>query len=948
MTTFNDLLNKANEFKSRVGRFSIGKGDFFGFMTDVVNKQKELADRQAADLLGSVDLSGTPATYPALALGWWKIKSNVASVDGGDLNGIEVKAGGQLVCDGVVFSYVEDPQLVDLEDKIVQTENNSVDKLSVIAKIFDQYKTDPVMWAYSTATAGAVGSTFSGWRNKFIFQDNPFRVVAIKTRCSKANHRIDGYIYNSSEKIIATATAYTTLVDTEETLLFIFNNEITLELLGGNDRFWFGYRSSDNTAVVMDADNNLVGSSNGIYDITHITQYSNVGSSDWVNSSSYRAWWIRFYSSQDVKDLSGEIDKYFIKKTSYDSYTSEITPDSSSPNTYSSPFTGWGENLNVVQGVSFNAIRLQSIRRHGITEELDKWSFVKFFVKNSKDDVAFLAVSDFITIDNNSDITSEIIGALIDPVTGDFKTLSDSDFSGGTYFVGYLIYNKNLDRAFGGNALGDMPNFTGESYYTTATSENHTAWTDYSGNPSIAFEHLLLSGQKLALTTNDIIELQNKVEVLSDSEIRIILPDKYDVTVGDRFQLFFRGVIESPDIYGHYIQVVTTKGHTYARYWEFDSVEADIGTHNLTINVYDPAKNLLGTASTQIVVSKAVTQPAAQKNILCVGDSLTSSGTWCQEIYRRLTASDGNPIGNGFGNIKFIGSRGTAPMQWTGYGGKTWGWYNVETPSGELDFWIYGTHDKDASDQLSYWNDSNGNSWRLEEIEANRLKFSHQGHTVEMPSGSGVLTHSSNAIHTGVINYDSIQADEANPFWDEAASKVDFQSFCLRNGFSGIDVVYTLLTWNGMGADRYIPELHSGLRTDALMFVDNLHADYPSAKIKILGIPIPSPFGGLSTNYPSSYYGSYANYFGLVRTVMGLNLLYQKIANDPAYSDFVEFINVSGQFDAEYNYPETVRVVNTRTNVTERMQTNGVHPDTNGYYQIGDTAYRNFIKNYCQ
>jgi len=118
MATINELLNKINEFKSRVGRFSIGKSDFFGFMTDVVNKQKELADRQAADLLGSVDLSGTPATYPALVLGWWKIKTNVTSVDGGDLNGVEVKAGGQLVCDGVAFSYVEDPDLVQLQGSL--------------------------------------------------------------------------------------------------------------------------------------------------------------------------------------------------------------------------------------------------------------------------------------------------------------------------------------------------------------------------------------------------------------------------------------------------------------------------------------------------------------------------------------------------------------------------------------------------------------------------------------------------------------------------------------------------------------------------------------------------------------------------------------------------------------------------------------------------------------
>ena len=31
--------------------------------------------------------------------------------------------------------------------------------------------------------------------------------------------------------------------------------------------------------------------------------------------------------------------------------------------------------------------------------------------------------------------------------------------------------------------------------------------------------------------------------------IRIILPEKYDLVVGDTFQLFYRGVIEAPNPY---------------------------------------------------------------------------------------------------------------------------------------------------------------------------------------------------------------------------------------------------------------------------------------------------------------------------------------------------------------------------------------------------------------
>ena len=41
--------------------------------------------------------------------------------------------------------------------------------------------------------------------------------------------------------------------------------------------------------------------------------------------------------------------------------------------------------------------------------------------------------------------------------------------------------------------------------------------------------------------------------------------------------------------------------------------------------------------------------------------------------------------------------------------------------------------------------------------------------------------------------------------------------------------------------------------------------------------------------------------------------------------------------------PESTRTVNARNSKEETYQTNGVHPDTTGYYQIADAAYRDLI-----
>ena len=80
---------------------------------------------------------------------------------------------------------------------------------------------------------------------------------------------------------------------------------------------------------------------------------------------------------------------------------------------------------------------------------------------------------------------------------------------------------------------------------------------------------------------------------------------------------------------------------------------------------------------------------------------------------------------------------------------------------------------------------------------------------------------------------------------------------------------------------------------------------------------------------------------------MKLNRAYEAWCLEDKYKDFCEFINLSGQFDSEYNYPCKQVPVNTRSEVTERRDTNGAHPTTAGYYQIGDAVYRNIVASFC-
>ena len=155
-------------------------------------------------------------------------------------------------------------------------------------------------------------------------------------------------------------------------------------------------------------------------------------------------------------------------------------------------------------------------------------------------------------------------------------------------------------------------------------------------------------------------------------KVHVNLPDKYDLVVGDTFQLFYTGIIEhhNPGIYD--ILANCEKGKNCPRYYEFTPEEE--GRHKLTISVFGPGKVLLGQGETILNVN-APQKPKKPYNILCLGASTTAGGEWAGEAYRRLTATDGEPKGNGFDNIKFIGTCKKGDVGLEGYGGWRWETY---------------------------------------------------------------------------------------------------------------------------------------------------------------------------------------------------------------------------------------------------------------------------------
>ena len=429
------------------------------------------------------------------------------------------------------------------------------------------------------------------------------------------------------------------------------------------------------------------------------------------------------------------------------------------------------------------------------------------------------------------------------------------------------------------------------------------------------------------------------------NKINIFMPERYDLVVGDTFQLFYRGIIDAPSLVPYDILAVCDKGRNCPGYFEFTPTEE--GQHKLKISVFGPGKELLGEAETLLDVT-IPEQPSKPINILCMGSSTTAGGEWACEAYRRLTATDGEPKGDGLKDIKFIGTCNKGPISevgYEGYGGWRWEtWFPTKVGS----VWVRSesNNKQPQDDQHSYWKDENGNIWQLETLAQNWLKFNrYLQHEGPKPEKGTKLTHYKNANNTEDIFIDGCGQEERSPYYDEELKEINFKTYCERNGYDGIDLVYIMLGGNG-GAEAY----QAGLSTEELCasnvkkgkhFVELLHKYYPNARVSVMGLVAPSATGGMGKSYGASL--PYCDYYGYHRYVMLLNKAYEDWSNEPEYRDFMDFVPTSSQMDAVNNMPMAEKPVNTRSKVTEMVGTNGLHPMNEGYLQIGDAAYRNMV-----
>ena len=414
----------------------------------------------------------------------------------------------------------------------------------------------------------------------------------------------------------------------------------------------------------------------------------------------------------------------------------------------------------------------------------------------------------------------------------------------------------------------------------------------------------------------------------------ISLPEKYYLVINDRFELFFRGVIKKHNPYQYYVKAYCEKGYTYNRYFTYTPIEGEEGEYPLSIIVYDDDGQIIEQKDTILIVNKPE-KPLKKLNVLCIGDSETVNGVWPYVGYQKFSEVFPN-------SLNFIGKMKKEEIGFEGYGGWQWKTFcGDETESRTSSVWVKCKHKLELCNVHSIWI-NNDLEWVLETITPNKLKFKRGSNNTTLTNPKLAETFT---LKFGNFKHDDIEVEEyeysdANPFWNKLESKLDFKTYLEDNNLEKPDLVITFLTGNGL----YIPyakefPIHEEYATK---FLKALHEAFPNALIGTMGIELPCCNGGVTACYGAS--GYYHDWYGDTISIFHYDEWLMKFVKTPYFKDFTYYFDVKSQFDSENSYPYELQKVNNRSDVMEKLGTNGLHPSLNGYKQIGDAFYRFLVQ----
>jgi len=635
---------------------------------------------------------------------------------------------------------------------------------------------------------------------------------------------------------------------------------------------------------------------------------------------------LKLSESEINKDLKNTILKTSTIK--YDSRKKENTVNGPGYRRRSSPFCGWGADMDIITG-SFNSVRLPFLARESVSSEEDRWHKIKVEVKDGNCQTGTVIAIAEIEVDSDQDILSDLYFLLKHPTTNENITISSSDFIQSVMGVTFRAVNINGGQAACGESTGLPNNYSGNSYHSVNNGVN---WISTTNNPPLGIELVTLNNAVIdyKYKIRSSVEIPTKLDKLT---IQMYGPDLLYAMEGHQINLYFDNII-AEDYKLYTWDVACSQGQHLDECFRLEST--DRSNKNLRLQLYDSPtiSNVLAEKELEVRVAGANSGSAVNRRCLFIGDSTTAGGQYINELINLSNSDvmDIETIGTvGIGSTKHEGRGGWRVDDYT-TAGRVFYRFNVSGVTNEpaINSAVYSHNSCDYKVQENHLENGSG-----------YIIFEKINGTSEPISSGSMIKNFGSGEST--IGFDSWQLASGNPFWNDNTQKIDFSSYLEENNITigSSDWIFIHLGIN----DVFGQSSDLGATTVALDnvqklngLIDEIHSHNSAIRVAIMTtIPPCKGQSAFGQNYGS---GQFRNRYK--RNI----LIYNQVMVD-SYANLedqkIYVCPVQYTIDPIHGYPNIISNVSSRSNSTVFRNTNSVHPNDSGYYQMADEVWA-FLK----
>ena len=411
----------------------------------------------------------------------------------------------------------------------------------------------------------------------------------------------------------------------------------------------------------------------------------------------------------------------------------------------------------------------------------------------------------------------------------------------------------------------------------------------------------------------------------------IVMPPTIYGVQGRECNLYIDNLhVGDSSLFNHDVTNTAANGAQQRERWTWTPTAAQ-STGTLTVSAHDKTSGaVLVSATTNQRAAASTAGSGTTKTINVIGDSLINAAVITQTVID-IAASD-------VMGVSFIGTRGTGANKHEGRGG----WKISDYATVGRTFYVFtvsGVVTSPAINSTVYTN--NSSTFTVQEVAitaGSGTIICERTAGTNAPSASGTLTKSSGS-GDATISFSAASTVSGNPFWISGA--LNYPQYLTNNSLATPDWVVIHLGIN----DAFSYTTDEAVIAAATAAFDNLDLLITSIKaaggtVKV-GLMIPTPPAS-QDGFGASYGTGQTAWRDKRNIMLWAKELIARYSGQEASRVYLVPTNTALDVVNGYTLAASAPV-NSRSSVMVQRQSNGVHPDTSGYQQIGDALWA-FLK----